>query len=252
MIEHEITSVDSLIVASRFAFQGFGKTVHWFRGQESSAWDLVPTVHRDYDQAGEHNLAAHFRLSAGTRHSKTLDLSDMPAWMSLMQHFGLPTRLLDWTASPLVALFFALDSVSQTEAAVVWALVPSRLNAVSAFNAEETFALSGAEARPLLQAGLERGPVVEDVLAVLGQDVDLRMTLQQGAFTLHGTNSALNDHPKASEFLAKFTIPKSARESISEELWFLGVRRSSLFPDLANLALDLKTDQRRIPRKNVG
>lgn len=251
MIQIEITSVASLIEASRFAFQGFGKTVHWFRGQGTAAWGLVPAVHRDYDQAGEHNLAAHFRLSAATRHLKTPDLSDLPAWMSLMQHFGLPTRLLDWTASPLVALFFALDSVSHTETAVVWALVPSRLNAVSAFKAEETFVLSGAEARPLLLAGLERGPVVEDVLAVVGQDIDLRMTLQQGAFTLHGTNAALNEHPNASGFLAKFTIPQSARERISEELWFLGVRRSSLFPDLANLALELTTDQRRTPRKRV-
>lgn len=250
MNEIEITSVASLIEASRLAFQGFGKTVLWFRGQASAEWGLVPTVHRDYDEEGEHNLAAHFRLSAATRHPTTPDLSDLSAWISIMQHFGLPTRLLDWTTSPLVALFFALESADQTETAAVWALVPSSLNALSKFQAKQTFVLSGPEARPLLLAGLERGPVVDDVLAVMGQDVDLRMTLQQGAFTLHGTNAPLNEHPNASGFLAKFTISHSARKIISEELWFLGVRRASLFPDLANLALDLIADQRRTPRKS--
>lgn len=251
MIQLEVNSVASLIEVSRSAFQGFGNTVHWFRGQSSAAWGLVPTVHRDYDRAGEHNLAAHFRLSASTRHPKAPDLSDLSAWMSLMQHFGLPTRLLDWTASPLVALFFALDSERHTEAAAVWGLVPSRLNAVSAVKAEETFVLSGPEARPLLLAGMSRGPVVEDVLAVVGQDIDLRMTLQQGAFTLHGTSAPLNERPDADGYLAKFIIPQSARKQIKEELWFLGIRRSGLFPDLANLALELTTDQRRTPRRRV-
>ena len=137
-----VDSVASLVEASRSVFQGFGKTVCWFRGQPSASWGLVPSVHRSYDQVGEHSLAAHFRLSAPTRHLKTPDLSDLPSWISLMQHFGLPTRLLDWTAAPLIALFFALDSEVGTDDAAVWALVPSTLNAASR-SQEEIFVLSG-------------------------------------------------------------------------------------------------------------
>ena len=68
----------------------------------------------------------------------------------------------------------------------IWGLVPSRLNAASKYGLDEIFVLSGPEARPLLVAGLDRGAPVDDVLAVMSQDVDLRMTVQQGAFTVHG------------------------------------------------------------------
>ena len=109
----------------------------------------------------------------------------------------------------------------------------------------------GPEARPLLLAALERGQRVDQVMAVVGQEVDLRMTLQQGSFTLHGTDFPLNSRQDANGYLAKFVIPYAARNKLKEELWFLGVRRSCLFPDLANLALDLAMDNRRTPRKHA-
>ena len=109
--------------------------------------------------------------------------------------------------------------------------------------------MAGPEALPLLLAGLERGPRVDRVMAVMGQDIDLRMTLQQGAFTLHDTDFPLSDRPDANMYLAKFVIPYAARAKLKEELYFLGIRRSCLFPDLANLALDLATDNYRAPRK---
>lgn len=245
--EMTVDSVASFIDASRREFAGFGKSPCWFRGQECASWGLVPSVHRAYDQAGEYNLSAIFRLSAPTRYPKTPELSNLAGWISLMQHFGLPTRLLDWTASPLTALFFALET--GTGDAAVWGLVPSNLNELSNSGLAEIFTLSGPEALPLLRAGLEKEPRVEQVIAVMGQDVDLRMTLQQAAFTLHGTEFPLNDRSDANNYLAKFVIPRGARDKLKEELWFLGIRRSCLFPDLANLALDLSTDTRRTPRK---
>ena len=152
-------------------------------------------------------------------------------------------------ASPLTALFFALET--GTDDAAVWGLVPSNLNVAANLGPAEIYVLSGLEARPLLLAGLDRGLPVDKVMAVMGQDVDLRMTLQQGAFTLHGTDFPLNDRPDANRYLAKFVIPHAVRDKLKEELWFLGIRRSCLFPDLANLALDLAMDTRRTPRKHT-
>lgn len=249
MIQVEIDSVASFVQTSRLTFQGFGKSVIWFRGQSSAKWGLVPSVHRNYDQAGEHSLAARFRLSAPTRHPRTPELTNLAAWMSLMQHFGLPTRLLDWSASPLVAMYFAICSESHVDDAAVWGIVPSRLNLSSKYGLEEILVLSGPEARPMLVAGLDRGAPIDDVLAVVSEDVDLRMTVQQGAFTVHGNDAPLDRRAGADEYLAKFIIPASARQRLLEELWFLGVRRASLFPDLSNLALDLLSDDRLIPRK---
>lgn len=251
MIQVKIRSVAELIDSARTVFSGFGRTTTWFRGQSSSSWSLVPLVHRQYDRHGEHSLAARFLLAAPTRYEPTPDLEDLSGWLCLMQHFGLPTRLLDWSASPLVALYFAVNSGPCAGDAAVWGMVPSGLNAKSMASREETFVLSGPEARALVVAALRQGSPIDDVLAVVAQDIDLRMAVQQGAFSLHGTDQPMESRTGADRYLAKLVIPHSAIAALQEELWFLGIRRASLFPDLTNLAIDLCNDHRLIPIKTV-
>lgn len=88
------------------------------------------------------------------------------------------------------------------------------------------------------------------MLAAVGQDVDMRMTIQQGTFTIHGDATPLEERSGAWDFLAKFIIPEEAKDTFREELWVLGVRRSTLFPDLGNLAEDLANDWRLVPKNN--
>lgn len=45
---------------------------------------------------------------------------DVIEWLALMQHFGAPTRLLDFTQSPYVATYFAVEDA--TEDSVIWAV----------------------------------------------------------------------------------------------------------------------------------
>ena len=251
ILETEVTDVGSLIATARKALQGFGRTQYLFCGHAASDWRLVPSVHRHYDSIGERSLAGRFRLGAPTRHSNCPELTDLASWISLMQHFGLPTRLLDWTGSLLTAAYFAVAHEPRSGPAAIWALLPSELNKASRHGKDVAFLLHGPEARPLLAAAFDGSPCEDEVLAVLPVDLDLRMTVQLGAFTLHSTDEPLEKRKGAENYLAKFVIPEGAKPAVCDELWVLGARRSVLFPDLANLAQDLASDNRLIRRKGT-
>jgi hypothetical protein len=88
-----------------------------FRGIPSEKYDLIPCVGRkdvrvDYDLNLERTIFARFRQMA-IPFVRPLPTDDV-AWLAVARHQGLPTRLLDWTLSPLVAAFFATEGTSAT------------------------------------------------------------------------------------------------------------------------------------------
>src|SRR5207248_677655 len=85
----------------------------WFRGNGRNQFKLVPTLYRHPNKKSEgelrkleRELMARFRQRSIPYHSR--DLRDDWDALFFMQHYGVPTRLLDWTENPLVALHFAL------------------------------------------------------------------------------------------------------------------------------------------------
>ena len=100
---------------------GTGNKV-WYRGQASAypSWKLRPKVHRTlarngdevqlFDRGAEAEMTAQFLQRAHTRYDRCPALTDHCSWLCLMQHYGLPTRLLDWTESLLVAAWFAVSA----------------------------------------------------------------------------------------------------------------------------------------------
>lgn len=105
----------------------FGTTDVWFRGHAKADWKLVPNVHRQHDYKWERNTSLRFRRRAKTRHDKYPPDHDPAGWLFLAQHYTLPTRLLDWTESVLVATYFAVLE-HDDEPAVVWFMKPGLLN----------------------------------------------------------------------------------------------------------------------------
>src|SRR5438046_4603842 len=102
----------------------------WFRGQPSAKWGLSPKLYRkEYRGAQEAEIRQDFQSRAlQLMQGRTPHRDDKWEWYFLMQHYGVPTRLLDWTDNPVIALFFAVSDQPEPGKSAVWVLDPWWLN----------------------------------------------------------------------------------------------------------------------------
>jgi hypothetical protein len=174
----------------------------------------------------------------------------------LARHFGLPTRLLDWSWSPLVALYFAAqpDQHYPNVDGCMWAIQPGIMNQ-EMMGPPTTPRLVGPDEPKVLElvnsifeinpraAADQMSRVRGLVLALGAREIDARMFTQQGAFTIHGDAADLADTTEhtSGPWKRAFIVPNKTRHDLQELLRRLSIHKSSLFPDLGALAEDLKS-----------
>ena len=128
IVKSENGSLRNLWVGGRYAKFPHGI---WFRGQQKAKWELTPSVFRknslDDPIYPESVIYHQFRLRQASYREVYKSTFE---WLCLMQHYRLPTRLLDWTESILVALYFAVDDSEETRCkhGKLFALSASKLN----------------------------------------------------------------------------------------------------------------------------
>lgn len=195
-----------------------------FRGVPKATYGLVPRVGRQlpvYESMG----ATREDLLESERQAFDIFCEEgaslFPSYVGsaidrlvVAQHHGLPTRLLDWTFNPLVALFFATNAQS-TEAGAVYALKRSRTS-LTWLTEEESRA-------PFDCTGVH---------GYLPKHVSPRVTAQRGLFTIHGSPTDAFD----SDHLTKIRVAASAKNDLFKTLKWYGITDHALFPDLDGLS----------------
>ncbi len=206
----------------------------WFRGHSDSNWSLVTSIGRieNPSLSMEKELRREFerRIAFLDTVKHPLPLPDI---YFLMQHHGIPTRLMDWTTNPLVALYFALfDESQKTKNACIWVMDPRQLNRYF----KEPYP---AEIEDKLFTDSDD----KKVIAICAPHINTRMTSQRSEFTIHMHYTPLDRIKEVSIALKeKIMIPRHLKIKLKDKLRALGVDRSSLFPDLDNIAKTVVED----------
>ncbi|HEV2177357.1 MAG TPA: FRG domain-containing protein [Terriglobia bacterium] len=222
----------------------------WFRGQASADWDLRPRLYR-LKSSDEDELRIDFERF-GIQMTKR-DMHDDWDWYFLMQHYGAPTRLLDWTDSALLGLYFAVReagtgtdrklSPAKKSDAAVWMMEPGSLNK-QVIKDDIILLKESKQAQPYLPDKLSDKTLRRPhPVAIDPSHVDIRLAVQRSHFTIHGTvlrGLERVARKRRTRFrLAKIVIASSAIEGIREDLESCGISEMTVFPDLEGLSRDL-------------
>ena len=230
----DISNVSDLISALK---ENSSSAANWYRGQSNADWKLLPSLARDPDDLKrESDLIARFKQNA------SLLLPSYPnsdwEWLTIMQHHRVPTRLLDWTESPLVALYFAVVPHAQTDGAL-WVLDPTRLNLVSHISPEYDGYIPNFDdnvTNNYLPSTLRAEQMTKlEPIAVMGPRNTPRMQAQLGVFTVIHRDSIAIEQVGDRQHVKKFKIPHGAKSTLRNELSLLAINKFQLFPDLESL-----------------
>jgi FRG domain. len=246
MITIDISTIDELLQFAKALSDRHGSNTQlWYRGEDNSSLTLVPSIQRSEKRLQrERFLSNDFYIRAKQTLDSPPSRNNYAYWIALMQHYGLPTRILDWSRSPLIAVFFATETYLTTPNAdaCVWVLVPEALNEKEGFG-RCIYPIDADTAQEMLLPAfkhLHHNPVLDDrLLACASTDGNLRMYTQQSCFTVHNSLRKLEDICDE-QMLYKIIIPSDRRQYFIESLRVLGITESFIYPDLEHICRDLR------------
>ena len=201
------------------------------------------------DFAGrERHVIRNFRKYA---HRSFIGDESLWNWLALAQHHGLPTRLLDWTYSPLVALHFATDDLAlYGQDAEVWAVDFTEINSHlpdtlrNLLDAEGSDVFTGEMLSEVVESLEDFDALSADPFVVFLEppSVDDRIVNQAALFSVmsnprHVLHEWLAEHPRA---YRRIIIPAGIKWEIRDKLDQVNVNERVLFPGLDGLGRWLK------------
>ncbi|MFT6948811.1 MAG: hypothetical protein ACJARP_003245 [Vicingaceae bacterium] len=234
-----------------------------YRGHADSSWKLESTLERTIGDNWSSELAKKFEdhylnlfkskyhIYNGNEHEPKSKL----AWLSVMQHYGAPTRLIDFTESPYIALYFALEAYDP--------LLKNDLSIYAIdYNAimDESLAYISKRDSSFKKTRNEiigrQDELFDDVVDRFSYEVvwiteplelNARIDRQSGTFLISGDKEKriedlLTNEMYSEVLIKKFIIPSSIYENIYALLRKMNINAKTIYGDLGGLAKSIKMD----------
>lgn len=236
-----------------------------FRGVPNASFDLRSTLarlptnrpwltldllhHIETATTNEFRSKCHLVVDPKFMPSEPYEAGVSIQWWQIMQHHGAATRLLDWTASPYVALYYAIADAPDCDGAV-WIVDYGAIHDRMKEQYPSQFDGQSRRMQLIADAGDDRREVLTGSIffrpCVLPTE---RMVAQRGWFSCpslpevdHGESIAravlAADRP--GEWTRKIIVSRDAKQEIARELWQMNITHASLFPGLEGLAQSLQ------------
>lgn len=265
-----ISSVEGLI-RKVFKVSSLLDEVLFYRGHaDKNSFKLIPSVYRENGwRENEHIL---FSELIAANPNDFLDDASTFEKLVRMQHHTLPTRLLDITSNPLMALYFACDGFPRVDGEVIFFKI--KKNRIKFFDSDTVSCIANLarlsdHEKQSINTSLDQTvfnstpPIprmihfikeekpyftdcivpsdLREILCVRTKMSNSRIISQSGAFLLFGLDSELHEKGTAVISIERVAIDSKEKEKIKEELSRLNINQSTVYPHIDNSAITIKT-----------
>ena len=259
---HKITSVESFL---KEISKINSKDKKYFRGHENFKWELIPSLYRDEKLVKKEKEMISEMIQ---KFPNEFSFTRMIDKLTKFQHYGLPTRLIDITENPHVALYFACSEKNIKEDGRIYVFAPTNEN-IEYADSYRIAILANISRMPsdfgtsnlkdyeekLISKLKDEKNYFEDYLEndnistcifVRGDYNNERIVAQSGAFILCGVkdeNKQCAEIPDSLEENNKkhlFIVPRKCKEDILNQLELLNINEATLFPEIDKLSAYIK------------